>query len=98
MCATAANVIEPILSALPLMAAEAKSGAVTFVQRTASDLRPNPHLHVMFLDGTYHEHQTERPRLSRSMLSTHDIARQPRPLYSRGSRSIAQKPALGANV
>jgi hypothetical protein len=33
----------------------AKSGAVTVVQRTSSDLRLNPHLHVVFLDGAYHE-------------------------------------------
>jgi hypothetical protein len=32
----------------------AKIGAVTVVQRTSSDLRLNPHLHVVFLDGTYH--------------------------------------------
>jgi hypothetical protein len=32
----------------------AKTGAVTVVQRTSSDLRLNPHLHVVFLDGTYH--------------------------------------------
>ena len=29
----------------------AKSGAVTAVQRTSSDLRLNPHLHVIALDG-----------------------------------------------
>jgi hypothetical protein len=28
---------------------------VTVVQRTSSDMRLNPHLHVVFLDGTYHE-------------------------------------------
>jgi hypothetical protein len=33
----------------------AKTGAVTVVQRTSSDLRLNPHLHVVFLDGTYHQ-------------------------------------------
>ncbi|WP_437741131.1 transposase [Sorangium sp. So ce302] len=33
----------------------AKTGSVTVVQRTSSDLRLNPHLHVLFLDGTYHE-------------------------------------------
>ena len=36
-------------------ASVAKSGAVTVVQRTSSDLRLNPHLHTLFLDGTYHE-------------------------------------------
>lgn len=33
----------------------AKSGAVTVVQRTSSDMGLNPHLHVVFLDGAYHE-------------------------------------------
>ena len=30
-----------------------KTGAMTVVQRTSSDLRLNPHLHVVFLDGAY---------------------------------------------
>jgi hypothetical protein len=33
----------------------AKTGAVTVVQRTSSDLRLNPHLYAVFLDGAYHE-------------------------------------------
>jgi Putative transposase len=33
----------------------AKTGAVTVVQRTSSDLRLNPHLHLVVLDGTWHE-------------------------------------------
>ncbi|XYH98403.1 transposase [Sorangium sp. So ce1128] len=37
----------------------AKSGAVTVVQRTSGDLRLNPHLHVVFLDGAYHEDGAE---------------------------------------
>jgi hypothetical protein len=37
----------------------AKTGAVTVVQRTSSDLRLNPHLHVVFLDGAYHEQHGE---------------------------------------
>ena len=32
-----------------------KTGAVTAVQRTSSDLRLNPHLHTVFLDGVYRE-------------------------------------------
>jgi hypothetical protein len=35
--------------------ASAKSGAVTVVQRTSSDMRANPHLHSVFLDGVYRE-------------------------------------------
>ena len=30
-----------------------QSGAVLVVQRTSSDLRLNPHVHAMFLDGVY---------------------------------------------
>ena len=37
----------------------AKSGAVTAVQRASSDLRLNPHLHMIALDGAWHEQGTE---------------------------------------
>ena len=30
-----------------------QSGAVVVVQRTSSDLKLNPHLHVVLLDGVY---------------------------------------------
>lgn len=33
----------------------AKTRAVTVLQRTSSDLRLNPHLHAVFLDGAWHE-------------------------------------------
>ena len=36
-----------------------KTGAVTVVQRSSSDMRLNPHLHVVFLDGAYHERGAE---------------------------------------
>ncbi|WP_437301060.1 hypothetical protein [Sorangium sp. So ce426] len=36
-----------------------KSGAVTVVQRTSGDMRLNPHLRMVFLDGAYHEDGTE---------------------------------------
>jgi len=32
-----------------------QSGAVLVVQRTSSDLRLNPHVHAVFLDGVHHE-------------------------------------------
>jgi len=35
--------------------AVAKGGAVTVAQRTSSDLRLNPHLHAVFIDGAYRE-------------------------------------------
>ena len=37
----------------------AKSGAVIAVQRTSSDLRLNPHLHVVALDGAWFEKEGE---------------------------------------
>jgi len=36
-------------------AANGQSGAVVVVQRTSSDLKLNPHLHVLLLDGVYRE-------------------------------------------
>jgi hypothetical protein len=33
----------------------AKTGAVSVVQRTSSDLRLDQHLHAVFLDGAWHE-------------------------------------------
>jgi len=39
--------------------AGAQSGAVTAVQRTSSDLRLNPHLHVIALDGAWREEDGE---------------------------------------
>ncbi len=37
----------------------AKTGAVTSVQRTSSDMRLNPHLHAVFLDGAWYEESGE---------------------------------------
>src|ERR687898_3721 len=39
----------------PARPAEATEGAFTAVQRTSSDMRLNPHLHTIALDGTWHE-------------------------------------------
>ena len=36
-----------------------QSGAVVVVQRTSSDLKFNPHLHIVFLDGVYRELDAE---------------------------------------
>jgi len=37
----------------------AKTGSVTVLQRTSSDLRLNPHVHSVFLDGVWHEQEDE---------------------------------------
>ena len=47
----------------------AKTGAVTAVQRTSSDMRLNPHLHTVALDGAWSEQGSElvaRGQASRS--------------------------------
>ena len=49
-------VVETVLRFYAARAAQegrlgAKGGAVTVVQRTSSDLRLNPHLHLVVLDG-----------------------------------------------
>jgi hypothetical protein len=98
MCATAADLVERVLPAVPLrqwvltfpfawrkrLAYDApllgalarrfvqtvlrfyeersgggQSGAVVVVQRTASDMKLNPHLHVVFLDGAFRERSEE---------------------------------------
>ena len=46
-------------TAFALAGAVAKSGSVTVVQRTSSDLRLNPHLHAVFLDGAYRQEEGE---------------------------------------
>ena len=52
-------VVETVLTFYAARAAQegrlgAKTGAVTVVQRTSSDLRLNPHLHLVVLDGAWH--------------------------------------------
>jgi len=39
-----------------------QSGAVLVVQRTSSDLRLNPHIHAVVLDGVYHDAGEEKPK------------------------------------
>jgi len=53
----------------------AESGAVAVVQRTSSDLKLNPHLHVVFLDGAYVAGPDGQP-VFRALprLSTTDVA------------------------
>ena len=51
----------------------AKTGAVTVVQRTSSDLRLNPHLHVVFLDGTYHAQGEELAWEDLGRLETREV-------------------------
>jgi len=51
----------------------AKSGAVTVVQGTSSDLRLNPHLHLVVLDGAWHEDGGELAWEALSHLRTSEV-------------------------
>ncbi len=52
-----------------------QSGAVLVVQRTSSDLRLNPHVHAVFLDGVHHEDdQGEVKFHALPRLETEDVA------------------------
>jgi hypothetical protein len=59
--------------ATDLGAATAKTGAVTVVQRTSSDMRLNPHLHVLFLDGVYRERGGELAFEPLALVRTRDV-------------------------
>jgi len=71
-------VVETVLAFYAARAAEqgwpgAKSGAVTVVQRTSSDLRLNPHLHLVVLDGAWHEDGGELAWEALSHLRTSEV-------------------------
>ena len=51
----------------------AKTGAITAVQRTSSDLRLNPHLHTIALDGAWHEHGNELAFAGLGHLKTSEV-------------------------
>jgi hypothetical protein len=50
-----------------------KTGSVTVVQRTSSDLRLNPHLHLVALDGTYHKQGAEMAWQALGHLKTSEV-------------------------
>ena len=51
-----------------------QSGAVIAVQRTSSDLKLNPHVHAVFLDGAYRDKGDELDFRAVGHLSTRDVA------------------------
>ena len=50
-----------------------QSGAVVAVQRTSSDLKLNPHVHAVFLDGAYRDKGDELDFRAARHLSTRDV-------------------------
>ena len=58
-------------------AALGQSGAVVAVQRTSSDLKLNPHVHAVFLDGVYHDKEHDGGEVefrALAHLTTRDVA------------------------
>ena len=53
----------------------AKTGSVTAVQRTSSDMRLNPHLHAVVLDGAWYEQDGELCWQGLSHLKTSEVGR-----------------------
>ena len=51
----------------------AKTGSVTVLQRTSSDLRLNPHLHVVVLDGAWYEEGDELCWVGLGHLGTSEV-------------------------
>lgn len=51
----------------------AKTGAITSVQRTSSDMRLNPHLHTIALDGAWHEQGSELAFVGLGHLKTSEV-------------------------
>ncbi|WP_437607569.1 transposase [Sorangium sp. So ce834] len=69
-----------------------KSGAVTVVQRTSGDMRLNPHLHVVFLDGAYHEDGAELVWNELGHLRTREVGQVIEHAVGRMLRTIRSRP------
>ncbi|MDF3067088.1 MAG: transposase [Polyangiaceae bacterium] len=70
----------------------AQSGAVVAVQRASSDLKLNPHLHAVFLDGVYVPGGDGTPEFrALPRLSTTDVADAPQVAHARILRYLEQR-------
>ena len=73
----------------------AKTGAVTAVQRTSSDLRLNPHLHLVALDGAWHEQGGELCWQGLSHLKTSEVGAVLESTVRRIERHLRRRGLLG---
>ena len=73
----------------------AKTGAVTVVQRTSSDLRLNPHLHLVALDGAWHEQGGELCWQGLGHLQTSEIGAVLESTVRRIERHLGRRGLLG---
>jgi hypothetical protein len=72
----------------------ARTGSVTLVQRTSSDLRLNPHLHVVFLDGAYHQDSGELVWQQLGQLRTREVGEVLERAVRRMARYLARRAAI----
>ena len=71
---------------------------MTVVQRTSSDLRLNPHLHVVFLDGVYREDGAELTWRPLGHLQTREVGDVLERAVRRMARCLRRRSALAAPV
>ena len=71
---------------------------MTVVQRTSSDLRLNPHLHVVFLDGVYREDGAELAWQPLSHLQTREVGDVLERAVRRMARYLRRRSALAVTV
>jgi hypothetical protein len=93
-------VVETVLTFHAARAAQegrlgAKSGAVTVVRRTSSDLRLNPHLHLVVLDGAWYEDGGELAWEGLSHLGTSEVGEVLERLVRRTERHLRRCGLLG---
>ena len=93
-------VVETVLRFYAARAAQegrlgAKTGAVTVVQRTSSDLRLNPHLHLVVLDGAWYEDGGELAWERLSHLGTSEVGEVLERLVRRIERHLRRCGLLG---
>jgi hypothetical protein len=75
----------------------AKTGAVTVVQRTSSDLRLNPHLHVVFLDGASYEQDAELVWQQLGHLKTSEVGEVLERAVRRIDRALRRRGSLASD-
>jgi hypothetical protein len=87
--------VEPLLATdddAPTRRRKLQSGTVTVVQRTSSDLRLNPHLHILALDGVFAQQPDDPPRfVPLPTLASIDVAELLVTIRTRVLRLLAQR-------
>ena len=76
----------------------AKTGSVTVLQRASSDLRLNPHLHGVFLDGAWHEQEGDLVFRGLGHLRTSEVGDVLDRTIRRIERHLRRRGRLRANV